>query len=107
MIFLVLQKGGCGMAQTQNPTPLAVWDGDWSAHKDLVWWTRLDNRYQIEVHRTAEYKGLLCIFDHKNADELLHTKEVGLAFNAIFGPDVSDTEQWQDHVVSFVDKELP
>jgi hypothetical protein len=84
----------------------------------LVWWSRLDGRYQIEVHQATEdalhalglnrgsdrvYQGILCIFDHDNDDELLMAEAVPLSYGAIFGPDVDDVAVWQERVIAFVD----
>ena len=91
------------MSDLENIKPLAVWEDDNSSHTDLVWWVRLDDRYQIEVHRIGEYKGILCIFDHDSKDALLYIEEVVLSYNALFGPDISDVGEWQKKVVEFVD----
>lgn len=83
--------------------PLADWDNDQSSHPELVWWSRLDNRYQIEVHRKGERTAKLIIFDHNQNDEVLKTFDVGLSYGAIFGPDIDDVSTWQDMAVEFVD----
>ena len=38
--------------------PLAVWSDDQSSSEALVWWTRLDSRWQVEVQRTESYRSL-------------------------------------------------
>jgi hypothetical protein len=101
--------------------PLADWDDNNSSHPRLVWWSRFDRRFQVEVHRTGELPvigdlpvidvfnshGVLCIFDHQNKDKLLKSEEVGLSYGAVFGADVADVEEWREKVSEFVDKELP
>jgi hypothetical protein len=86
--------------------PYATWDNNNSSHAMLVWWTRLDGRWQIEVHRIDDYNGTLCIFDHANQDNLRHSEPVGLAFGAIFGPDVDDVAFWQDKAIDVVDNAI-
>ena len=84
-------------------TPLATWSNDASAHPNLVWWARLDDRWQIEVQRTADYLATLCVFDHADNDVLVHSESVGLSYGAIFGPDVADVALWQDKALAYVD----
>jgi hypothetical protein len=84
-------------------TPLATWDNDNSSTELLVWWTRLDQRWQVEVHRTDNYNGILCIFDHSDCDALRHSEPVGLSYGAICGPDVEDVASWQDKAILVVD----
>lgn len=88
---------------TDNAAPLATWDDNNSSHPDLVWWSRLDGRYQVEVHQTGGYYGILYIFDHQNGDALIHSEQVGLAYGARFGPDVDDVSTWQEKAIEVVD----
>lgn len=69
-----------------------VTDGDW-----IVWWSRLDNRYQVEVVSDPDSSGLatLTIYDHAQDDTPIHTEQVGLAYGAVFGPDASDVAAWK------------
>jgi len=83
--------------------PLATWTDDASRHPLLVWWSRLDNRYQIEVQRTGQGTANLCIFDHNEGDKELLCEPTGLMYDALFGPDVDDVSKWQDRGVQFVD----
>lgn len=92
--------------------PLAKWDDDNSSHPKLVWWSRLDDRYQIEVQRVGEgsengYSGTLVVFDHLDNSKKLLSEQVGLAYGAAFGPDIDDVSTWQERVISFIDNELP
>ncbi|MDO8572123.1 MAG: hypothetical protein Q7R79_05580 [bacterium] len=84
-------------------TPLAPWDYEDTGVSNLVWFARLDKKYQVEVQRTGEYSAVLCIFDHTNNDRLLVSYDVGLAYGAQFGPDVGDVRQWQEKVINFID----
>ncbi|OGN10828.1 MAG: hypothetical protein A3B91_03520 [Candidatus Yanofskybacteria bacterium RIFCSPHIGHO2_02_FULL_41_29] len=84
-------------------TPLANWDDDQSSHPELVWWSRLDNKYQIEVHRKGARVAKLVIFDHGDNDKMLKSFDVGLSYGAIFGPDTDDVSTWQAMAIEFVD----
>jgi hypothetical protein len=68
--------------------------------EDLVWSSMLDGRYAIEVRRIRPYRGRLTIAE---GDRILFRKEVGLAFDALFGPDVEDVATWQEEALRFVD----
>lgn len=83
--------------------PLAPWDYKEGVINSLVWFSRFDGRYQIEVQRTGEYTAMLCIFDHLNNDELLAEWNVNLAYAARFGPDVDDVRKWQEDIVTLID----
>jgi hypothetical protein len=67
-----------------------------------VWTSRLDDKYEIKVVRTAPYQGLLTI---TGKDTILHTQSVGLMYDALFGPDVDDVMTWQNLAVDFIDKQ--
>lgn len=84
--------------------PLVPWDSD-VAHALIVWRTKLDDRYLVEVQRdpTDGYKAQLVIFDHERNDEEIMCWDVGLSYGALFGPDVDDVSIWQDKVIDFVD----
>lgn len=100
--------------------PKAHWETEQVTEPgSLIWWSRLDGRYQIEVHQAREetlkaleldeggdigYIGILCIFDHGNENTLLMAEMVGLSYGAIFGPDVADVLAWQDRSIAFVDE---
>lgn len=92
--------------------PLANWDDDKSSHPKLVWWGKLDDRYQIEVQRVgggseSGYRGTLFVFDHQGGNKRLLGEQVGLSYRAMFGPDVQDVSGWQDRAAKFIDEELP
>jgi hypothetical protein len=65
----------------------------------IVWSSKLDNKYTIEVTRTELYHGELTIADGAT---LLHREPVFLSFDALFGPDVADVADWQDIALAFV-----
>jgi hypothetical protein len=69
---------------------------------DKIWEAKLDGKFQCEVTRLGDYKGLLTVTNMETSEELL-SEEVGLAYGAPFGPDVDDVAQWQDRVVQVVD----
>jgi hypothetical protein len=100
----VWYTGGMTAAQV---TPIMKWDDQEGFRDACVWWSRLDERWQIEVHRNSptppSYVGMLHIFDHNNGDKLVHSEPVGLSFEAIWGPDVADVQQWQERAIDFVD----
>lgn len=57
-----------------------------------VWTATLDHKYVVNVIREAPYRGILTITEGK---QVLHRESVGLRYNAQFGPDVDDVEDWQ------------
>lgn len=88
-------------------TPLMEWDSQEAFKGDVIWWNRLDGRYQIEVRRTeadAPFPGWLCIFDHSSGDKLVFEQGVNLIAGAIFGPDVSDVALWQQMALDYADR---
>jgi hypothetical protein len=66
----------------------------------IVWSSTLDRKYTIAVTRTALYHGELTIAEGAT---LLHRRPVFLAFDALFGPDLTDVAKWQDIALAFVD----
>jgi hypothetical protein len=83
--------------------PFAKWDDNNSEHPELVWWSRLDGRYQVEVQRTGSHTAELVVYDHQDNDKELMREAVGLSYGAQFGPDVSDVAFWQQKSMDFVD----
>jgi hypothetical protein len=61
----------------------------------------LDGRYLIKVVRKEPYKGTLEIWEKGT---LLFEQNVGIAYDAPFGPDESDVAEWQDVAMKFIDK---
>jgi hypothetical protein len=68
--------------------------------EDLVLSTVLDVRYAIEVRRLRPYRGELTITE---GDRILFRKEVGLSYDALFGPDIGDVDNWEEEALRFVD----
>lgn len=66
----------------------------------LVWSSLLDGRYTVAVRRIRPYVGELTL---TAADRVLLRKEVGLAYDALFGPDMDDVATWQAEAMRFVD----
>jgi hypothetical protein len=67
---------------------------------EKIWEAKLDDIYNCQVIRENESQGTLTIERDGN---ILFTETVGLAYGAIFGPDVSDVAYWEDQCVAFVD----
>lgn len=87
--------------------PIMAWTSEepWDDEGQVVWWTRLDGRYQVEVQRKGEYDATLFIWDHEAGEEAppAYGKAVTLAFAARFGPDVDDVSYWQQLALEFAD----
>lgn len=71
---------------------------------DIVWQSKLDNKFQCEVVRLTDRTGKLTVLDEDNSKVLLE-QEVGLSYGAQFGPDIGDVAYWQDLCVNVVDKQ--
>jgi hypothetical protein len=69
----------------------------------VVWRSRVDKRYQVEVQRIDERNGHLCIFDRDDNDRLIFEEEVGLSYGAIFGADADDVFIWGKIVLQAID----
>lgn len=93
--------------QNNEHVPMVSWEHeDPSAVPNLVWAAKIDGRFQIEVQRkNSSYRGVLCIFDHDVGDILLHSFDVGLSYDATFGPDVDDVARWESLVAEFIARE--
>lgn len=88
--------------------PLSDWEEDEDLHAHLVhlvWRTKLDDRYLVEVQGLEEsnYSGLLAIFDHENDNKLIHVEHTSISYGAPFGPDADDVNFWQSRVIDVVD----
>ena len=80
------------------------WDSpDGAQHYGIVWWAKLDHRYLLEVRRTGPGTAKLLVFDHQKEDREIASWDVGLAYDAKFGPDVDDVMTWQEMAATFVD----
>lgn len=69
--------------------------------EQIVWQSTLDGRYAIAVVRVAPYRGTLTISDAGNT---IFSQEVGLMYDAQFGPDVADVADWKKTIVDFIDQ---
>ncbi|EYT64023.1 hypothetical protein H483_0106090 [Dietzia sp. UCD-THP] len=76
-------------------------DGDW-----VVWWSRLDDRYQVEVTRDPDNtsQATLTVYDRANSNVEIHTEQIGLAYGAVFGPDTGDVNHWRAIASKAVDE---
>ena len=88
----------------ESEKPEMDWDSTKEFSEDVVWWGRLDRRYQIEIHRKGERVGQMLIWDHDDNDRFMHEEEVVLAYAAIFGPDILDVIDWQNKATEIIDK---
>lgn len=68
---------------------------------ETVWESELDHKYCVRVTRTLPYKGRLTITEE---EKVLHEQDVGLSYDAIFGPDAADVDEWQNIAMKFVDQ---
>ena len=68
---------------------------------DIVWEATLDDRYDCKVIRTGEYTGTLTVTDTADNTQLL-SEDVGLSYQARFGPDISDVALWEDKCIAVV-----
>lgn len=71
---------------------------------NAIWTSTLDGRYAVTVTRLDKYHGELTVRDQ---ERLIHRQAVGLAFGAIFGPDVDDVATWQQIAIEIVDGQQP
>lgn len=73
--------------------------------RDVVWTATVDdNTWRIDVVRTDDYRANLEIY-RVDGDELVHTEQVGLTYQAMFGPDVDDVAQWQHRSLEVIDSQ--
>ena len=85
--------------------PIAEWDSDTPIYDGLIWWSRMDKRYQVEVQADAtnKYAGIFCIFDHKNDDKLIYSQPVSVSYGAPFGADMADVSAWCETACQIID----
>lgn len=67
---------------------------------DVVWEAGLDGCYVVSVVRLAPYQGQLQI---RKGGALVRVEPVALSYDALFGPDAEDVNQWQELALQFVD----
>lgn len=83
------------LAESDDPTLSAA----------VVWWSRLDDRYHVEVVRASgsAFDAELRVFDTAVGNRVLLREHAILDFGARFGPDVANVAAWQRRVVRLVD----
>ncbi|WP_024794997.1 hypothetical protein [Tomitella biformata] len=89
--------------------PIMNWDTNEPTDPDgwVVWWSRFDGRYQVEVTRLNNAdanSGQLTVYAGRTG-EVLHSEPVGIAYGAPFGPDVSDVDLWRCLAMAAVDEQ--
>lgn len=82
--------------------PLADWDDDRSAPPGVLWWSRLDERYQVEARRLPARRVLLVAFDRGREDELVGRAILTMTGEPCYGPVPDDIRDWQAAVESWV-----
>ena len=88
-----------------DPRPLATWDSDDPIVNGVAWWSRLDDRYQVEVQYAADgdrNTGHLVVFDHDDGNRILLFEQTGIAYGAMFGPDADDVARWQNRAIEVI-----
>lgn len=83
--------------------PLCDWDDDHSAPAEVLWWSRLDERYQVEAHGLPARRVRLVAFDHANDDQIVGCAVVRMIGEPRYGPDPDDVYAWQIILESWVD----
>lgn len=87
-----------------DPVPVQGWNNpEQLPEEPVVWRSRLDKRYLIEVVRTDDNVAQFRMFDHDHDDRLVMDEPVGLAYGAMFGPDVDDVSVWQERAMYVAD----
>lgn len=78
-----------------------------SDNKRIVRRSRLPDRYKVEDTQAPDNTGrtTLTINEQANNDAKVHTKQVGLAYGAVFGPDASDVNAWKARAVQVVEQD--
>jgi hypothetical protein len=87
----------------ERAAPLSDWSDDGASIEPVVYRSRLDKRFLVEVVRLADSSAALRVFDHTEGDMLLLNEPTGLTFGAAFGADVADVVAWQHRVLEVVD----
>lgn len=53
------------------------------------------------VERVAPYRGVLKLVRLSNTNKVLREKKVTISYDAIFGPDVADVQEWGQQVTEW------
>ena len=64
--------------------------------------SKVDKVYQCKVVRLSDYKGLLTVHRESDNKEIL-SRDVGLSYGALFGPDIGDVSDWHDIILKTID----
>lgn len=74
--------------------------------RDVVWTATVDgNTWRVDVVQKGAYNADLEIY--RLPDEtLVHREEVGLSYQAMFGPDALDVAYWQDRAIEVIDEQV-
>lgn len=87
--------------------PIMEWESNepFDSEGKVIWWTRLDKRYQVEVHRKGDGEGTLFIWDREQGTDAppVYGRAVNLSYDAIFGPDIGDVAAWETVALDFAD----
>jgi hypothetical protein len=71
---------------------------------DEVWANTVDKgRFAVGVTRTGDHRGKLLVTVVATGEVLLD-EEVGLAYDALFGPDVTDVAEWEGAALGTIDR---
>jgi len=71
------------------------------AEPQVIWQNTVDHgKWRVRVIRSGPYTGILQI---RRDDKLVHVEGVGLAYGALFGPDIADVEEWQERAIEVID----
>jgi hypothetical protein len=97
------------VSPSRNPPlrPLADWDDDRSAPSEVIWWSRLDDRYLAEARRLPARRIQLVVFDHDRRDEVVRRTVVRMIGEPRYGPDPDDIYAWQRTAERWVDTAGP
>jgi len=66
----------------------------------VIWEAKLDDRYECKVVQIDEHRGCLTVIDQDNT--VLLNNIVDLMYGAVFGPDISDINNWQEQCLGAV-----
>ena len=77
-------------------------------NNQIVWWANIDENYSILVFRTGQNKGTTHLYEgFLDQDKVeLRSKNVTLSYDARFGPDINDVEQWKTWAINIIDNEF-
>lgn len=78
-----------------------------SKTKDIIWDGTFDNNtYYAQVWRVSDSEGTLDIYEDEGPyGDPAYSARVSLSYGAMFGPDVSDINDWIKKVLDFIDRD--